>query len=93
MAINDFNNGLILGLSLQGAIFKDDRNNDITITLIESNHTQMRIKYNNDTEFTIFNFVEDTATGVITYYCTKNGATVVFTPMAEADIIYKATEV
>ena len=93
MAINDFNNGLIMGLSLQGTIFSDTHGNDIRITLIESNHMQMRIKYNDDIEFTVFNFVEDNVTGILTYFCTKNGATVVFTPMAEEDIIYKAVEV
>ena len=92
MATADFNNGLILGLSLQGTLFIGDRFNTIKITAIESNTTQLRVKYNDDTEFTIFNWTEDVNTGVITYYCTKNGAIVVLTPMAAEDIIYKQME-
>jgi hypothetical protein len=93
MAANDFNNGLILGMSLQGVLFTGGGYTDFQITAIENNTAQLRVKYNDDAEFTIFNYVEDTDTGVITFYCTTNGSTVVLTPMDESDIIYKQMEV
>lgn len=92
MAAEDFNNGLILGLSLQGVLFTGGGYTDFKITAIENNTSQLRVKYNDDTEFTIFNYVEDTETGILTFFCVKNGSTVILTPMAEEDIIYKQME-
>lgn len=88
----EFNNGLILGLSLQGGLFVGGSFNDVEITEIKSNHTQLRIKYNKDTEWTIFNRTEDIENDIITLFCVKNGATLILTPMNEADIVYQQVE-
>ena len=81
MAAEDFNNGLIIGLSLQGGMFIGNGFNDIVIKAIESNHTQLRVKYNDDTESTIFNSTYDSRADTYPFFCTTNCSTVFLSPV------------
>ena len=56
----------------------------VVITEIESTATQLSVKYEDSTEFIVFNRATDSATGIITFFCISNGATVVLTPTTES---------
>ena len=56
----------------------------VVITEIESTATQLSVKYEDSTEFIIFNRIIDDTTGIITFFCVSNGATVVLTPTTES---------
>lgn len=86
----DFNNGLIIGLSLQGTIFSGGIIGDIVITEMESTPTEFRVKYNDDTEWTIFDITSN-ETGIIIYTSRTNGAFISFTPLENT--IYNQVEV
>jgi hypothetical protein len=90
--ITDFNNGLILGLSLQGTIFSGGGATDVVITAMESAPIEFRVKYNEDTEWTIFDITSN-ETGTIIYTSRTNGAFIIFTPILESEIIYNQLEV
>lgn len=93
MAAEDFNNGLIIGLSLQGSIFTGGGfAGDIVITAMESTPLELRVKYNEDTEWTIFQYSVDEVTGIIIFN-TPNGGYVRLIPLNEEEILYSQLEV
>lgn len=92
MSVTDYNNGLITGLALNGTIFINHLRDFLLISAIESNSTQLRVKYEDDTAFTVFTRTYDSETDTHTFTCTSNGAQVILTPMADEDVIYQRTE-
>lgn len=92
MSVTDYNNGLVTGLALNGTIFINHLRDFLLISAIESNSTQLRVKYEDDTAFTVFTREYDALTDTHTFTCASNGAKVVLSPMDEADIIYARME-
>lgn len=93
MSVTDFNNGFITGLSLNGVVFANHSGEHIKITAIESNTTQLRVKFNDDTDFTVFNRSYDAETDTHTFFCVSNGSYVILSPLPEGEIIYTRVEV
>ncbi len=93
MSVEDFNNGLIIGLGLNGiTIAGDGSGNDLAVDNMLSSVIQLLVKYTGNSENTIFNRKFDESTGKYIYDCLNNGSRVVLSPKDEADIIYAQNE-